>query len=84
MAMLLLDAECLTGLPRRGLCEKPQLNQHLTLEEPVYSLLMEKGYSDEFGARLMERTIEQLIAQSLAGLVSRFTRPVDWLGGSLL
>jgi ATP-dependent Clp protease ATP-binding subunit ClpC len=38
----------------------------LTLEEPVYSLLMEKGYSAEFGARPMERTIEQLIAQPLA------------------
>ena len=41
-------------------------NIRLTLEEPVYSLLMEKGYSDEFGARPMERTIEQLIAQPLA------------------
>jgi ATP-dependent Clp protease ATP-binding subunit ClpC len=41
-------------------------NLRLTLEEPVYSLLMQKGYSDEFGARPMERTIEQLIAQPLA------------------
>jgi ATP-dependent Clp protease ATP-binding subunit ClpB len=32
----------------------------------VYSLLMEKGFSPEFGARPMERTIEQLIAQPLA------------------
>jgi ATP-dependent Clp protease ATP-binding subunit ClpC len=41
-------------------------NLRLTLEESVYSLLMEKGYSVEFGARPMERTIEQLIAQPLA------------------
>jgi ATP-dependent Clp protease ATP-binding subunit ClpC len=41
-------------------------NLRLTLEEPVYSLLMQKGYSPEFGARPMERTIEQLIAQPLA------------------
>lgn len=38
----------------------------LTLEEPVHLLLMEKGYSAEYGARPMERTIEQLIAQPLA------------------
>jgi len=41
-------------------------NLRLALDEPVYSLLMEKGFSDEFGARPMERTIEQLIAQPLA------------------
>jgi ATP-dependent Clp protease ATP-binding subunit ClpC len=41
-------------------------NMRLTLEESVYSLLMEEGYSAEFGARPMERTIEQLIAQPLA------------------
>lgn len=41
-------------------------NLRLSLEESVYSLLMEKGYSAEFGARPMERTIEQLIAQPLA------------------
>jgi ATP-dependent Clp protease ATP-binding subunit ClpC len=41
-------------------------NIRLTLDEPVYSLLMEKGYSAEFGARPMERTIEQLLAQPLA------------------
>jgi ATP-dependent Clp protease ATP-binding subunit ClpC len=41
-------------------------NLRLTLEEPAYALLMEKGYGDEFGARPMERTIEQLIAQPLA------------------
>jgi ATP-dependent Clp protease ATP-binding subunit ClpA len=41
-------------------------NLRLTLEEPVYPLLIERGYSDEFGARPMERTIEQLITQPLA------------------
>jgi ATP-dependent Clp protease ATP-binding subunit ClpC len=41
-------------------------NLRLTLEEPVYSLLMQEGYSADFGARPMERTIEQLIAQPLA------------------
>lgn len=38
----------------------------LTLDESVYELLMEVGYSPEFGARLMERAIETLIAQPLA------------------
>jgi ATP-dependent Clp protease ATP-binding subunit ClpC len=38
----------------------------LTLDESAYSLLMEKGYGSEFGARPMERAIEQLIAQPLA------------------
>ncbi len=41
-------------------------NLRLTMDESAYSLLMEKGYSDEFGARQMERAIEQLIAQPLA------------------
>jgi ATP-dependent Clp protease ATP-binding subunit ClpA len=44
-------------------------NIRLTLDEPLYSLLMEKGYSDEFGARPMERTIEQLLAQPLARMI---------------
>jgi len=35
-------------------------------EGSVYSLLMEEGFSTEFGARPMERAIEQLIAQPLA------------------
>ena len=38
----------------------------LTLEESAYALLMEKGFSPEFGARPMERAIEQLITQPLA------------------
>ena len=38
----------------------------LTLDESVYALLMEKGFSPAFGARLMERAIETLIAQPLA------------------
>ncbi len=38
----------------------------LTLDEPVYALLMERGYSPELGARPMERAIEALIAQPLA------------------
>jgi ATP-dependent Clp protease ATP-binding subunit ClpA len=41
-------------------------NLRLTLEESVYSLLMEQAYSVEFGARPLERAIEQLIAQPLA------------------
>lgn len=38
----------------------------LTLDESVYSLLMEEGFSPAFGARPMERAIEALIAQPLA------------------
>jgi len=38
----------------------------LTLDESAYALLMETGYSPSFGARPMERAIEQLIAQPLA------------------
>jgi ATP-dependent Clp protease ATP-binding subunit ClpC len=41
-------------------------NLRLTLEEPVYSLLIEQGYSVEFGARPLERAVERLIAQPLA------------------
>jgi len=38
----------------------------LTLDESVYALLMEKGFSPAFGARPMERAIEALTAQPLA------------------
>jgi ATP-dependent Clp protease ATP-binding subunit ClpC len=38
----------------------------LALEESVYSLLIEQGYSVEFGARPLERAVERLIAQPLA------------------
>jgi len=41
-------------------------NLRLTIEESVCALLMEAGYSPEFGARPMERAIEQLVAQPLA------------------
>ena len=41
----------------------------LTLEESVYALLMERGYSPELGARPMERAIESLIAQPLAKMI---------------
>ena len=41
-------------------------NLLLTLDEAVYALLMEKGFSPAFGARPMERAIEALIAQPLA------------------
>ena len=41
----------------------------LTLDEPVYALLMERGYSPELGARPMERAIESLIAQPLAKVI---------------
>ena len=41
-------------------------NLRLTLDEAVYALLMEKGFSPAFGARPMERAIEALIAQPLA------------------
>ena len=48
----------------------------LTLDEPVYSLLMKEGYSADFGARPMERAVESLIAQPLAKriLEQRFTK----------
>ena len=38
----------------------------LKLDESVYALLMERGYSPDLGARPMERAIESLIAQPLA------------------
>ena len=38
----------------------------LTLDESVYELLMEHGYTPALGARPMERAIEALIAQPLA------------------
>jgi len=41
-------------------------NMALVLDESAYLLLMERGYSTEFGARPMERVIEQLIAQPMA------------------
>ena len=41
----------------------------VTLEESVYELLMERGYSAELGARPMERAIESLIAQPLAKMI---------------
>ena len=38
----------------------------LTLDESVFARLMKFGYSPEFGARPMERAVEELIAQPLA------------------
>jgi ATP-dependent Clp protease ATP-binding subunit ClpC len=39
---------------------------HLLLDDSVYAWLAEKGYSPEFGARPLERLIEQQIVQPLA------------------
>jgi ATP-dependent Clp protease ATP-binding subunit ClpC len=39
---------------------------HLLLDDNVYTWLAERGYSPEFGARPLERLIEQQIAQPLA------------------
>ena len=41
----------------------------LTLDESAYALLMNEGYSPEFGARPMERAIEEIIAQPLAKVI---------------
>jgi ATP-dependent Clp protease ATP-binding subunit ClpA len=41
----------------------------LTLDESVYELLMEHGYTPELGARPMERAIDSLIAQPLAKVI---------------
>jgi ATP-dependent Clp protease ATP-binding subunit ClpC len=47
----------------------------LTLDDSVYALLMEEGFSPEFGARPMERAVEELVAQPLARAIleKRFT-----------
>ena len=41
----------------------------LTMDESVYALLMERGFSPALGARPMERAIDALIAQPLAKLI---------------
>ena len=65
----------LTAQHVRAIAEKfiARLNERLagqslrlTLDESVYALLMEEGFSPAFGARPTERTIEALIAQPLA------------------
>jgi len=39
---------------------------HLEVEGSVYDILMEKGYSEAYGVREMERTVEDLLSVSLA------------------
>lgn len=48
---------------------------HLEVEESVYDILMEKGYSEAYGVREMERTMEDLISVPLANeiLSDRFS-----------
>ncbi len=52
------------------------LNQRMTerdvtvsLDADAYDILMAQGYSQEYGAREMERTIERLISKPLAGML---------------
>jgi ATP-dependent Clp protease ATP-binding subunit ClpA len=44
-------------------------NVIVTLAPNAYEILMAQGYSLEYGAREMERTIERLIAKPLAGML---------------
>jgi ATP-dependent Clp protease ATP-binding subunit ClpC len=44
-------------------------NVIVTLAPDAYEILMAQGYSLEYGAREMERTIERLIAKPLAGML---------------
>lgn len=41
----------------------------LTLGESAYDLLMKQGYNETFGARAMERTIENLLVEPLSRLI---------------
>jgi ATP-dependent Clp protease ATP-binding subunit ClpC len=44
-------------------------NVIVTLAPEAYEILMAQGYSQEYGAREMERTIERLISKPLAGML---------------
>lgn len=50
-------------------------NVSLRLDESAYELLMEEGYSEEFGARAMERAISRLIAEPLGEMLLAATVP---------
>ncbi|BCM91951.1 ATP-dependent Clp protease ATP-binding subunit ClpC [Abditibacteriota bacterium] len=51
---------------------RQSLDEHglvLTLDDSAYELLMRNGYSEVFGARVMERTIENLLVEPLSRLI---------------
>ena len=41
----------------------------LALDESVYDLLMRQGFDERYGARAMERTVDQLLAQPLGRMI---------------
>jgi len=41
----------------------------LALDESAYDLLMRQGFDERYGARAMERTVDQLLAQPLSRLL---------------
>ncbi|MBI2842962.1 MAG: ATP-dependent Clp protease ATP-binding subunit [Armatimonadetes bacterium] len=62
-----------------NLCEARAIS--LTLSEEAYELLMEKGFSEEYGAREMHRTIERFVSaplsqEILSGQIADGTRVV--------
>jgi ATP-dependent Clp protease ATP-binding subunit ClpC len=54
-----------------GLLNQRMANRNVVvaLAPDAYEILMAQGYSQEYGAREMERTIERLIAKPLAGIL---------------
>jgi ATP-dependent Clp protease ATP-binding subunit ClpC len=44
-------------------------NVVVTLSPDAYEILMAQGFSHEYGAREMERTIERFISKPLAGML---------------
>jgi ATP-dependent Clp protease ATP-binding subunit ClpC len=58
--------EKIIGLLNQRMAER---NVVVALASDAYEILMAQGYSLEYGAREMERTIERLIAKPLAGML---------------
>jgi ATP-dependent Clp protease ATP-binding subunit ClpC len=54
------------GLLNQRMAERDVI---VTLAPDAYEILMAQGYSQEYGAREMERTIERLVAKPLAGML---------------
>jgi ATP-dependent Clp protease ATP-binding subunit ClpC len=62
----LLDKELTDALARRGLRSRPWA---VEVDEAAYTLLIEKGFSPELGARPLKRAVEQYLLAPLAAAI---------------
>lgn len=73
-----LDREAVRGIIDKVLGEYSKRlagRVEIELDESAYDLLMENGFDETFGARAMERAVQQLVVEPLGKLITEGTVP---------